>query len=63
MLAAGHRLRLTAAGATDGLLLLNAAQLAFAYMPALATHRAQNATLGNRLAEPLEKLLLAFTGQ
>jgi hypothetical protein len=51
---------LLTAGATDRLFLLNAAQLALGYVPALAANRAQDAALGDLLAETLEQLLLRF---
>jgi hypothetical protein len=50
-----------AARTADGLLLLDAAQLALANMPALAAHIAQDAALRNFAAKPLEKLFISLT--
>jgi hypothetical protein len=46
--------------APDGLLLLNAPQLALADVPALPAYIAEDAALGDLLAESLEKLFLRF---
>jgi hypothetical protein len=44
--------------ATDRLFLVDAAQFAFGYKPALATHRAQDSALGNLLSKALQQLVL-----
>ena len=52
--------QLLAARAADGLLLLNPAEFAFAYIPTLTTHRAQDTAFCDLLTEALQQLFLGF---
>jgi len=51
---------LTTPRAANRLLLLDATQLAARDMPALATHRTQDAGVGHALAKAAQQLLLTF---
>lgn len=64
LLLAASRLQLSLASLkpSNGFLSLNPPQLTLGYKPALATHRAQDAALGDLLSKALKELLLGFVG-
>jgi hypothetical protein len=58
IVAAGSNLPLASPQTANRFLALNPAQLALGYKPSLASHSAQDSTLSDLLAKPLEHLIL-----